>query len=130
MVEAVFTSIDAAYSCHNGETVRILRSLSAGEASDPEGSQMYRIRFLDGTEAEAYEEELKKAKKTTARRTVALTAEEAKAIVEAARGWASDAGGVISSGVEPLALLVAVGKIADTFSLTTPRTRAWLDACE
>ena len=123
MKTAVFTSSDVVFARHDGETVRVLQELTADEASDPTGGQMYRIRFQDGTEAEAYADELKKMR-TSRKRSVSLSVDQATAMIAAVRKTAENCGGKVPEGVDSLGYLSAVGLIADAFFLRKPRGEA------
>jgi hypothetical protein len=56
----IFTSsveLDERYATRTGQTVVIVRPLTEAEA-DPEVGPMFRVRFPDGFEGDAFEDEL------------------------------------------------------------------------
>lgn len=59
MVKAIFDTHggDSTWNSRSGEIVEVLRHLTKDEV-DPEVGPMYKIRFSDGTETDAFGDEL------------------------------------------------------------------------
>lgn len=60
MKKAVFNTHggDSTWNARSGEVVEILRELTEAEADIEDVGMMYHIRFSDGTETDAFEDEL------------------------------------------------------------------------
>jgi hypothetical protein len=61
--ERMFTSSSAypgypGFECRSGQSVEIVRRIPANEFDEAEVGPMYRVRFSDGVETDAFEEEL------------------------------------------------------------------------
>ena len=53
---------DSELNCRSGQTCEVLRALTEQEADIFDVGNMYRIRFADGTETDAFEDELEEDK--------------------------------------------------------------------
>lgn len=61
MKKAIFNTHggDTTWNCRTGEICEVIRPLTEQEADISDVGPMFKIRFLDGTETDAFEDELK-----------------------------------------------------------------------
>lgn len=54
----IFNTVDTELLKYNGQTANVIRPLTSDEADICETGNMYKIRFADGYETDAFEDEL------------------------------------------------------------------------